>query len=354
MNERKAILTVISLSVLLAVWAVAGNLEPSAAPGPTMKTLDVIEPRIPISQADIPKTIDKPGSYYLTEDVTGFRGILVQADDVTIDLGGFALVGTNTGTGYFGVSLSGRNNVEIRNGTIRGFNVGIYESNSSGRGHRVINVRAVSNLNMGIVLNGSGHLVKDCTVNDNGLSSNSYVYGIRAGSDSVVTGNTISGNGELSNYTVYGIHVDHGCTVTGNTSNNNGKTASGTIYGIYSAYGGTVSGNTTNGNGESATGGTVYGIYANSGSTVTGNTARNNGTWATVNVRGIYANTGSTVIGNTAYGNGISSTGPTVYGINLGGHNLADQNTAYGNIGSNGGTNMNAPTNCTFGTNHAP
>jgi hypothetical protein len=259
-----------------------------------MKTLDQVEPRIPISQADIPKTIDTPGSYYLTEDISSAgTAITVAVDDVTIDLAGFALVGPGSGINY-GIYMTGRSNVEIRNGTVRDFDYGIYENSSNSRGHRVIDVRAVSNGLRGICLYGSGHLVKGCTVGNNGTSATSTVYGIYAGS---------------------------GSTVTGNTAHHNGTSATSTVYGIF-AGGSTVTGNTAYNNGDSATGNVVYGIYANYGSTVTGNTACYNGTGAS----------------------------GTVYGIYLGGNCLVDQNTAH----ANDGTNMYKPVSCTYGVNYAP
>lgn len=45
-----------------------GSLTPPGAPEPTMKTLDQIEARTPISSA--PFTIIRPGSYYLTTNLT--------------------------------------------------------------------------------------------------------------------------------------------------------------------------------------------------------------------------------------------------------------------------------------------
>ena len=71
-----------------------GSLTPPGAPAPVMKTLDQINPRTPISTA--PFTITNSGSYYLTTNLSGIagtNGITVFANDVTIDLNGFALWG---------------------------------------------------------------------------------------------------------------------------------------------------------------------------------------------------------------------------------------------------------------------
>ncbi|MHC4666289.1 MAG: hypothetical protein ACYS9T_10095 [Planctomycetota bacterium] len=66
-KERKAVLSILALAGLVAfsVMGYAGSLEPPAAPGPTMKTLDEVEPRIPIHASDLPLTITEPSSYYL-------------------------------------------------------------------------------------------------------------------------------------------------------------------------------------------------------------------------------------------------------------------------------------------------
>src|SRR5438445_10077681 len=71
-----------------------GPLTPPGAPAPTMKTLDQIEPRTPISS--VPFTISQAGSYYLTKNLTGTAsqdGITIAADNVTLDLMGFSLNG---------------------------------------------------------------------------------------------------------------------------------------------------------------------------------------------------------------------------------------------------------------------
>jgi hypothetical protein len=73
-----------------------------------MKTLDQVEARIPIDATRTPGDasatfrITAPGSYYLTGNITGQSGkvgILVLANDVTIDLNGFSLIGAGNSAG---------------------------------------------------------------------------------------------------------------------------------------------------------------------------------------------------------------------------------------------------------------
>src|SRR5579871_6315611 len=78
-----------------------GSLTPPGAPAPTMKTLSQIERRTPISS--IPYTISGPGSYYVTTNLTGgggsTNGITISSGNVIIDLNGFSIQPTVTGTG---------------------------------------------------------------------------------------------------------------------------------------------------------------------------------------------------------------------------------------------------------------
>ena len=78
-----------------------GPLAPPAGPpAPSMKSLDQIEPRTPISS--LPFTIAAPGSYYVTRNLALSAGepgdgITIQTDNVTLDLGGYSLDGGGTG-----------------------------------------------------------------------------------------------------------------------------------------------------------------------------------------------------------------------------------------------------------------
>jgi parallel beta-helix repeat protein len=276
-KRTKVVVSLLALAGLAAfsLFAVGGSLEPSAPPAPTMKTLDEVEPRIPIHASDLPLTITEPNSYYLAEDIdftdTLNDAITIECNDVTIDLMGYTLKGPDSGT-KAGIYMNGCANVEVRNGTVRDFYRGIHEDSFSGGQHRVINVRAMSNEDYGIRLYAYGHVVKGCTAAENSST------GIYVSAGCVVTGNTVYDNAN------YGIGTSYGCTVTGNTAYDNGGN------GISVGAGSTVVNNSAQKNGSN-------GIVTADGSTVTGNSAYDNDSV------GIDAGHGSTVTGNTTKSN---------------------------------------------------
>jgi hypothetical protein len=100
----------------------ANALTPGGAPQATMKTLHQVEPRIPID--GVPLVINATGSFYLTKNLhftepTG-DAITIAASDVTIDLNGFAITSDAVVTGSAIVVSGTRDNITVRNGSIRG------------------------------------------------------------------------------------------------------------------------------------------------------------------------------------------------------------------------------------------
>ena len=248
----------------------AGPLTPPGAPAPTMKTLDEIEPRTPISAGSF--TINLPGSYYLTGNLTGVsgnNGITINANDVTIDLRGFTLVGV-VGS-LDGITVAGsRTNIAIRNGTLRGWGADGMDANSS-YNSQFIDLRASGNGANGIQA-GFGAVVKGCSARGNGTD------GIVTFSGSTVSDSTASEN--LHD----GIVVNTGSTVRDCASFNN------TSNGIVANSGSTVIHCTAYSN--------TNGIAAYSGSTVIGCSTRINAT------NGIIVSVGCTVGDCTAVSNG--------------------------------------------------
>ena len=162
-------------------------------------------------QQGFPVTLSDPGSYRLTSGLTataGFGGIVVTADNVTLDLNGFSVISPGGGNFSDGISLGSRQNVEIRNGTIRGFaRAGIFTNNST---HyiRVIGVHAIGNAINAIDLQGNGNFVDGCIVGnsnngirvfDGSLVINSVARGIafrglNVGDTSGYRSNVLTGN----------------------------------------------------------------------------------------------------------------------------------------------------------------
>jgi hypothetical protein len=293
---RKLVMHVVSIC-LLSQMILAGNLEPSAPPAGTMKPLDQVEPRTPITS--VPYTISVSGSYYLTKNLTSTgTAISVNASDVTIDLCGFTLTGPGIGPHRGVVIGSSLNNIEVRNGTIKNFGYSGSIYSGTGLNYRVISVQCLSNTHSAIVLSGNACLVKDCVVYGSAAGYSTDTYGIWVPSNSIVTGNIVYSNG-LS-------------------------TANGNFYSIRAGTGSIVTSNTVSGNGVGHWGvGNVYGIWADTSSKVADNTVTDNA--------GVGINTGDSTIvsGNTV----VSSAGDGIL--------CGDRCTITGNnVSNNGGSGI--------------
>jgi hypothetical protein len=161
--------------VVSAAWAADGVREINqASVSGNVTTLHVIR---------------DPGSYRLTSDLvapSGQRGITIDADgEVTLDLNGFTLSSLSApGSGpYHGVLSGSSHNIEIRNGTIRGFpGSGIYlVSGALENGTEGIRIEGTTN---------AGSIVRGCT------ASRNLVSGILVlGAHSMVTDNVAAANG---------------------------------------------------------------------------------------------------------------------------------------------------------------
>lgn len=224
------------ISIEVAVLCMAGitfgqgSLTPPGAPGATMKTLYELdaaiagvsntvsaiqgEVRTPISAAGY--VINSAGSYYLTANLMpegGGSGITISVNDVTLDLNGFSILG-GLATGQ-GIAMSNRDNVVVKNGTVRDcyyYGITAYSSTRC----RFENLRVLNNGEQGSanyfgIHAGENSTITGCIVMDN-------PSGIEAEAGSKITDNQIVNN------TSYGLRLNEtGCYVADNIVKGNGN-----------------------------------------------------------------------------------------------------------------------------------
>ena len=347
-----------TILLLLALFSLAprvfgqGTLTPPPGPpAPTMKTLDQIEPRTIVNAANTPGDaangfiISAPGSYYLTGNIAvapGTHGISIQANDVTLDLNGFALI--SGGGAFIGVNVPvAQSGFCIRNGSVRGWGGGGVQAAAAVT--LAEKLRLSDNVGAIGLAVGNGSMIKDCVASGNatgfsaadrtqisncistvntgvGFNCASYVTLLdctssRNGRNGIVVlascsvircnaSRNISLNGSLGGS---GIYAGSGCTIADCTANNNQFDG---ISLAFNTSGVTVQNCTAQSNGS-------IGISVDFSSYVLGNTCDLNH----VGISG--ASSGNRIDGNSCSANTVLG-----YGMS-GGNNLVIRNSAHGN-----------------------
>jgi len=114
---------------------------------------------------------------------TGGPALIVTADNVVLDLGGFTVTGHGGSTAFPGILLRNVKGVTIRKGTVTGFGAGV------------------------AIAGGANNVVENVTVQDNiGSTDGDFGDGItlNASSGNVIQGNTVRRNGPFSGVSLVG------------------------------------------------------------------------------------------------------------------------------------------------------
>ena len=360
-----------------------GSLTPPGAPAPTMKTLDQVEARTPISSLPFP--INNPGSYYLTKNLNVASGdaITINANQVTIDLNGFTISSTATPAAGTGVVLGNDiTDITILNGHIKGdvfYNGSTYSGSGFANGIsyfgpspgtcnvRVAGVSVSGCLTNGIYLNYlCAGLVESCTVRTIGgygilsptVSHSSAadcgdiaIYGLTVSDcSSAATGSgfglyaSSASNCYASSYSGTALHANNASNCYGSSSSGIGIDANNASN-SYGSSGGNGQGiNASTATGCYGRSNSSQGIFATNASNCYGVSESNRGVFATVAM----ACTG--VSNGSSYGVFASKIANNCYGFSNAGTGL----NAYIAIGCVGETNIGGLVTYTYHYNMPP
>ncbi|MCR5855629.1 right-handed parallel beta-helix repeat-containing protein [Mesorhizobium sp. J428] len=185
----------------------------------------------------VPVVITAQGIYCLKHDLatsmTSGTAILVNTNNVTIEMNGFKLggLGGGTNTTAYGIASYSRQNVTVRNGTVRGFYNNVYMS--GGLGQIVEDLRLDGARGNGLFLAGSNLIARNNFITNTGEGAGSSASGIYVdtGYQVSITGNIIGSVSETS--TSNGIRVEFAEQSVIDSNEIHGVIGGGTRNGIY-------------------------------------------------------------------------------------------------------------------------
>jgi hypothetical protein len=189
-----------------------------------------------ISASKYPIKITKSGSYILKSNLvppTNTTAIDIQANNVSVDLNGFAIIGTPTVPNVRAIHQSSGTGVYLRNGQVSGLCIGLGQNAlvediialnctstdaiDVGPNSTVLRSQALSGHDSGIVCGGPGN---NCLFADDVATANPVNGIVCIGSGCNFARNTTNGNGSIG--TGNGLDCNgSACLFDGNVSNNN-------------------------------------------------------------------------------------------------------------------------------------
>ena len=235
-------LAALGVAVTANLARAQGGLTPPGAPAPSMKTLAQVEPRIPIT--NLPFVISQPGSYYATTNLTlsvAGTGIVVNANDVSIDLNGFQLNGPGASSSIGVLQQPWFRNLTLVRGNLSGWGQCAVSADGSAGRFAFLTLSG----NASGLYAGPKSQISDCTASDSSFpaffslifgfmaaesctlqrcaaianTGNNMAIGFYVLSNSIVSDCVASGNAG-STY-AYGFSLSAGCTASRCVSDNN-------------------------------------------------------------------------------------------------------------------------------------
>lgn len=200
--------------------------------------------------SSLPATLSTSGTYCLTSDLqinisSGFA-ISILANDVTLDFNGYTISNTNinisSNTSY-GVIAQGTVNSVIKNGKLDSFRYGIaiYSGATPAYVPVVDSMQINRSVQVGIGIDASGAIVKNCIVTNTGLNlfDNSYgivIFSLSQSSSNLIQNNIILKTSVYSNKGT-GIAIFNSNSAVVEQNRIIGATKSAVSYDIYSTGG---------------------------------------------------------------------------------------------------------------------